>query len=356
MPIRNYIGFSRDHSGSMRSIARPAARDYNDNIASIREAAISNNQDTIVSVVESGYGNTDKVRRVVTNSAVTALVPLVESNYIADGRGTPLFDSVGELIEIFERVPDANDKDTSFLIMVITDGEENASVKYSAASISAKMRKLQATDRWSFIFRVPRGMKHSLVKMGIPEGNILEWDQSEKGVQAASAATREAFTQYYSARSSGATSTVKFYADLSNVTSKDVEAALIDISAKVVLWPVSAGDHDSEIRTFIEGRLAGKPLLKGAAFYQLVKTEPKVQDYKKIAIRDKTTNAIYGGDAARQMLGLPNYGDIRLAPDKHSNFDIFIQSTSVNRKVAKGTQVLYWAEVGVAYKEGISAR
>lgn len=88
--MKNYIGFSRDHSGSMRSIAKAAACDYNSNIASIRDASISNNQDTIVSVVECGYGDTDKVRRVIINSAVTTLQPIAESAYQADGRGTPL--------------------------------------------------------------------------------------------------------------------------------------------------------------------------------------------------------------------------------------------------------------------------
>lgn len=100
------------------------------------------------------------------------------------------------------------------------------------------------------------------------------------------------------------------------------------------------------------------PLLKGAAFYQLTKTEPEVQDHKRIIIRDKTTNAIYEGAAARQMLGLPTYGTIRLAPKdlSSSNFDMYIQSTSVNRKMTVGTNVVYWANVGVKYKEGVSAR
>ena len=33
---KSYYGISRDHSGSMRSLAKAAARDYNDNIAAIR--------------------------------------------------------------------------------------------------------------------------------------------------------------------------------------------------------------------------------------------------------------------------------------------------------------------------------
>lgn len=355
--MKNYVGLSRDHSGSMGSIARPAARDYNSKITSIREASIANNQDTIVSVVECGYGSTDRVRRAIVNSSVTALTPLQESEYQADGRGTPLWDSVGELIEMFESVPDANDKDVSFLIMAITDGDENSSRKYSPSLLAQKIRQLEATDRWTFVFRVPRGSGGKIARtLGISEGNIQEWDQTSKGVEVAAKRDSEAFTEYFSARSKGVTSTRKFYTDLSTVTSKDIEVTLTDISKEVVLYPVSVGDNGAEIRPFIESRLNGKPMLKGAGFYQLTKTEPTVQDHKKILIRDKTTQAIYFGAAARQMLGLPTYGDVRLAPGNHGNFDIFIQSTSVNRKLTKGTTLVYWENVGVRYKEGPSAR
>jgi hypothetical protein len=56
------------------------------------------------------------------------------------------------------------------------------------------------------------------------------------------------------------------------------------------------------------------------------------------------------------MLGLPRVGDARVRPGDHGKFDVFVQSTSVNRKLSYGTQVMYWENVGVAFKEGISAR
>lgn len=258
--MKNYIGISRDHSGSMSSIAKHAARDYNSNIASIRDASISNNQDTIVSVVECGYGETNQVRRVIVNSAVTVLEPINESQYSAKGRGTPLWDSVGELIEIFEAVPDAHDINVSFLVMVVTDGEENASRKYSASSIVAKIKQLQNTDRWTFVFRVPRGDGRALARLGIPEGNILEWDQTQRGVEVATQATTAAFNDYFVGRSMGKTATKKFYADLSSVTSADVAVALTDISKEVLLWPVSTKDDGTAIRDFVEARLNGAPI------------------------------------------------------------------------------------------------
>ena len=88
---------------------------------------------------------------------------------------------------------------------------------------------------------------------------------------------------------------------------------------------------------------------RGAAFYLLMKPENEVQDHKQIAIRDKKTGVIYSGVNARQMLGLPYHGTVKVVPGNHGGYDIFIQSTSVNRKLVKGTQVLYWDNVGQQY-------
>ncbi len=352
--MKTYFGISRDHSGSMRSIGPAAAKDYNSLIESLKTESRNSNQDTIVSVVKCGTTRAALVTREIVNSNVSALKALTRHEYDTDGSSTPLFDSVGELINILSSVPDANDPTVAFVIMVITDGGENSSREWRNKLIP-KIQELQRTDRWTFIFRVPRGYGRELIGFGIPAGNILEWDQTDRGVELASQATAQAMTQFYQTRAMGQTSTQKFYADLSQVSESTIKQELVDISSEVQLWPVSEKDNGAELRTFVESRLKG-PMLKGASFYQLTKTEPKVQSYKKIAIRDKNTNAIYSGIHARDLLGLPHHTDVRLAPDKSGKYDIFIQSTSVNRKLAKNTQLLYWANVGKNFTEGPSAK
>lgn len=345
--MKNYIGISRDHSASMRSIEHAAARDYNDNIAAIRDGSTREGQDTIVSVVKCGVGQRGSIEREVVNSNVSKLKPLNESRYGATGWSTPLFDSVGDLIEILEAAPDKDKGDVSFLVMAITDGLDNASRRWSASSLSRKIQQLQGTDRWTFVFRVPRGYKRSLVGMGIPEGNILEWDQTEQGVQVATIATRQAFDAYYSDRSRGLTSTRNFYTtDLSKVTARTVKSKLIDISDEVDFWNVQSQHDGMQIRDFVERKLRRGEMKKGAAFYQLTKPEKEVQDYKQIAIRDKKTKAVYSGVEARNILGLPHNGTVKVVPGNHGAYDIFIQSTSVNRKLVAGTQVMYWDDIG----------
>lgn len=351
--LKNYIGISRDHSGSMRHIRGAAARDYNQTISSLKETATAEQIDTIISVVKCGYGSVSRVKREVTNSSIVAVQPMLEREYEANAPGTPLFDSIGELIDMFESTPDANDPNVSFLVMAITDGAENDSRKWNKTLVQ-KIKVLQATDRWTFIFRVPNSYKGFLTNLGIPDGNILEWEQTEQGVQQATQATSEAFKSFYSELKTGKKSTSSFYkTDLSNINVDQIKSQLIDISTQVQFWPVLAQHNSMQIRDFCEAK-SGAKMLRGAGFYELTKKE-EVQEYKQIAIRDRITNAVYTGVAARDLLGLPRVGTIVIKPGDHANYDVFIQSTSVNRKLLEGMTIMYWPTIGVKYTEGKSA-
>src|SRR3990167_299296 len=109
--MKNYIGFSRDHSGSMRHLAHLALRDYNEQLSTIQAAATLQNQDTIVSAVTIGVGSRAVVGRETVNSNIQVLKPL--SSYPADAGGTPMIESVFELIDIMSKVPDYNDPNVS---------------------------------------------------------------------------------------------------------------------------------------------------------------------------------------------------------------------------------------------------
>lgn len=339
--MKNYIGISRDHSASMTPLRVPAAKDYNNLIADIKGAALNHSIDTIVSVIKCGVGHTAANIRDVINSSVAAIKPLPETvhGYEASGSGTPLFDSVLMLIEDLEKVPDASNPDVSFLVMAITDGEDNRS--YYKSKLIQKIRTLQATDRWTFVFRVPKGYKYNLISLGIPEGNILEWDQTAKGVETATKVTTQAIEAYYTGVKSGVKSTDRFFTNIDKKAAREaIKTSMTDITDEVTIWNVKPSENDMQIRAFIESK--GVTFQKGKAFYQLTKPEKAVQDYKVIVIKDKKAGKTYAGAVARDLLGLPHVGTAKVAPGDHAGFDVYIQSTSVNRKLPEGSRVLYW--------------
>ena len=347
------IALVRDHSGSMRRIAAGAQRDYNATIAAIKAAAHATAQPTYVSVCELGYQGTTSVRTVIDHQAVEALTPL--ASYDANG-GTPLWDAVAHAVRQLQTHPLANDPTTAFCVMITTDGRDEHSRLENERTIQQLMDELNGTDRWTFVYRVPRTEVQRLLRMGIPEGNLLAWDQSAASVNATQNATTAAFTEYFSGRAKGMTSTKRFFADLSQVTVQDVRQALEDVRHEITFLPVSLSEDQQPIRDFVETRVNSK-MLKGAAFYQLTKGELKVQDYKLMAVRNKKTGEVFASRDPNQIrgaLGLPTHST-KMSPADLGEWDLFIQSTSTNRKVVAGTDILYWPSVGKRFKEGKSA-
>lgn len=340
--MKNYIGFVNDHSGSMSYLSSAACNDYNANIKAIKDAASREMLDTVVSVAEVG-GNA-RLSVTVSNPHV-----LHEKKDWKSSGGTPLWGGTLDLVNMLSKMPDSNKEDVSFLIMITTDGA--ATDPNYHQSLKQVMQPLLRTGRWTFVARVPSNISYSqkadLLALGIPEGNIQTWDTTDRGMEISTVATTQAMDQYFTARAVGSKSSTTFYAN----------AAAVDTSAlkelkegkDYSLYVVPMADNGIEIRPFIlQHRMEH---LFGAAFYQLTKTESRVQPDKQVLIRDRSTGKVYSGQGARRMIGLPDNSNARLHPGDHKNYDIFIQSNSINRKLVGGTGVIYWKDNGRAFTE-----
>lgn len=330
---KQYVVLVRDHSASMHAYREAALKDYNTTIAALKSAAAENDIDTIMTVIAARQKG--DVKTIITNSSVSAVKAL--TNYDASGGDTPLLDAVHQAIVELQRVPDLTSPDVSFLVMVTTDGNENSSERSTASGLGRKIAELQATDRWTFTFRTPRGGRNYLSRFSIPGGNVEEWEQSEMGFERATVATASAIGNFYKKRSLGIRGSSTFYADASTVSKSDVKKTMTDISGSVRILQVK---NRTQIQSFMEDQLR-HPYLPGTAFYELTKPEKVVQAHKGIIVRHKYDGTVYAGQAARDLLGLPNR-NIGLKPGDHGDWDIFIQSTSNNRILLPGTRVIHW--------------
>lgn len=335
---RSRVGISCDHSGSMQSLVASAIQDFNKTVDSLKNAAMDEGIETLASVVR--FGLAPPVQVVAENVKLSKISAIV--NYPTGGM-TPLYESVLRLIELLQGSPEAEDPNTTFLVMAITDGLENASRRGSDTKLAALIKKLQASDRWTFVFRVPPGNGAQLVKeLGIYPGNIQEWEISHRGLTRATEATSKGIGDFYASLSRGATSTKAFYqVDTANLNTANLQANMVDVSREVEIWFVKDDFEGKEIRDFCLRNLKGEPFVKGCAFYLLQKKTVLIQEYKMICIRDRDTGQVYGGATARQLLGIPP-GRYNLKPGVHGKWDIYVQSTSVNRKLFTGDTVLYW--------------
>ncbi len=97
-------------------------------------------------------------------------------------------------------------------------------------------------------------------------------------------------------------------------------------------------ETDTSIRDFVEEN--GLTFKTGRGFYELTKTE-LVQEKKEVVLRDKETGDMYSGDTARTMIGLNAGERAKIKAVYLEDFDVFVQSTSYNRKLIGGTRFLY---------------
>jgi len=97
-------------------------------------------------------------------------------------------------------------------------------------------------------------------------------------------------------------------------------------------------DEDTAIKEFVEEN--GLTFNKGRGFYEFTKTET-IQGYKEVILMERATGDFYEGERARELLGLPVGESARVKPTSLEKYAVFVQSTSVNRKLMGGTSFLY---------------
>lgn len=99
--------------------------------------------------------------------------------------------------------------------------------------------------------------------------------------------------------------------------------------------------HQIAIRDFVI--LSGAKFKTGKGFYQFTKPET-IQHNKEVVLRDKVTGDMFSGNKAKEMAGIPIGVTSRVRPNILDQYDVFVQSTSYNRKLMPGTKFLYEVE------------
>lgn len=324
--IRNHFMLMLDSSGSMQPHREGAKKIVNQNINAIRGETIKRGQEATVTVGTFG-GAINFKHRVAKMDDLR-----VFSDYWPSG-GTPMLRAIHEVIDIVENEIDDSPSD-SYLLMVITDGEDTDG-DGDVRRLPERLAALQASDRWSVVFLVPsEAYKKNLhLRYRIPDGNIEVWEQSAAGMERASASVARGISSYMADRASGKRSTTRFFeTNAADITKRDL-TKLEDLASETKILHVRA---ECVIREFVTQQTGGYRI--GSAFYELTKDET-VQRYKKIAIMERGGRKIYGGDDARALLGLPD-SDVRVRVGNHGQYRIFVQSTSVNRRLVRGTDLL----------------
>lgn len=226
--------------------------------------------------------------------------------------------------------------DHAFLTFVLTDGQENRSRNFNARDLQNKIKT--AGVNWSMGFLVPnREGQRYMERLGVLTDSIAIWDlNSSTGLLDAASRIKAATDNFMTARATGVRGTRSVFGTGIDVVNKKTVASTLEPmdASKYRIFPVKTS---GQIRDFVEAQ--GFHYRAGMAYYALTKRET-IQARKQIIVVEKSTDKAYTGTEARHLIGLPDGKETRVAPDDNPEYDVYVQSTSVNRKLIAGTNAL----------------
>lgn len=329
MNIQNYINhivLVLDASDSMHHRSEDLIKVADNQIEYLAQRSKDLDQETRVTVYS--FSDFDNIKCLIYDKDVLRM-PSIAGLYESKGN-TALIDATFLALEDLQQTSEKYGEH-AFLIYVLTDGQENDSRK-SPATLSVKIGNLP--DNWTLAAFVPdQAGVFEAKKFGFPPQNIAVWNANTSvGISEAGARIRETTETFMQNRVRGITGSRNLFS-LSTPTLTAVENNLEGLHPGQ--YRILDVEDDERIDEFVEFEL-GRAYKRGEAYYELMKPET-IQPQKQIVIMAK--NKAFVGDNARKMLGLPDYS-VKVEPTKYPDYKIFVQSTSVNRKLIGGTKLL----------------
>jgi len=188
--------FVIDESGSMQSCRNETISGINEQIQELKKHT---NIETFVTIVTFNSIVLDKI----VNIPITEVTELTDENYIPNG-STALYDAIAHTI-LRESNRKYNTKDVTRILVIVTDGQENASQEYSryadGSKKIAKMIKKVQKEGWTITYL---GANQDLTQvhttLGINMSNIASYTSSTVGTKSAFTTVANGLTGYMKKR------------------------------------------------------------------------------------------------------------------------------------------------------------
>lgn len=198
---KTYVAFVLDKSGSMSVVRDATISAFNEQLQEHRKHG-SLGGDTYLSLVQ--FSGT--VEESFFNVPIDEIEGELDSNQYAPVGSTAMFDAIGYTLNKLQRFDEPGD--IGFLVIILSDGQENTSRKYSGKDIASLRQELEATGRWTFQYI---GCDHNAIKAAENLGfKTHRFDHSAAGMATLSDELVGSTSTYYSARSAGCTQVDNF--------------------------------------------------------------------------------------------------------------------------------------------------
>ena len=126
----------------------------------------------------------DKMDRLYEHREIRSVRPLTERTYETGGT-TALLDAVGDTILHMEQSGAADRQGTKVIVVIITDGMENASTEFTKAKVKELISDKQEKAGWDFIYLGANiDAAEEADAIGVRKANAVTYKNTSSGVRA----------------------------------------------------------------------------------------------------------------------------------------------------------------------------
>jgi len=212
---KNYITFILDRSGSMQCLKDEAVQAFNQQVETIKKT--SKGMTTRVSLVT--FSTTPDEPK-YWNEPLKSLKKLTLNDYKPEGM-TAMLDAVAITVNKLLQLEDANNENVSFLVIVVSDGQENNSKEFGWNNVAKIIQEAKATNRWTFTYL---GANQDLgiiqQRLSIDKGNISLFAANKGGYVKGSQAMSAGILGFSQCRAAGGQSVNNFYSTTTTAKKK----------------------------------------------------------------------------------------------------------------------------------------
>lgn len=172
--------FVLDKSGSMSNCAETTIQGFNSQLDTIKQLQ-KDFPDQEFSLSLTVFN--DHVETVYNQIALNSFERLTPKSYNPNG-GTALLDAIGMSINQIRMANESKilNDEMSVVMIILTDGMENASRQFNYHQIAGMIKSLEQTEKWTFTFLgADIDAVHTSKMLNIREENVISFNKGDMG-------------------------------------------------------------------------------------------------------------------------------------------------------------------------------
>lgn len=205
-----------DRSGSMGVCREETITGFNEQVQKIKGKAKKDGTGANTFVTLTVFNH--EVNFVHFADSPGALRKLTHRRYDPDGT-TAMLDAIGTTLSRID-LEIKDNADVGYLVIIITDGEENDSHEYSYKRVSEMIQKRQKSGRWTFSYMGANQDLSAVSKqLKIPKSNMAVYTSDGHGTQVSFDRLGESMVGFMDKRSKGTATSDKFFREMDVIRS-----------------------------------------------------------------------------------------------------------------------------------------